>query len=132
MEFLIFGSLGPDSIIDYLLDRKKKVDGQSESHLSNIRGERAGVRMGTYRLSLDDLCCCCLYARSLKRQPAAGFGLQYRAAVSRYKPLRAGALAAVGFTALSNTAAAFKRRLLQLKLLAAHKWIVRVLCTGGV
>ncbi|XP_039889890.1 LIM domain-binding protein 3-like [Simochromis diagramma] len=68
----------------------------------------------------------------LKRQPAAGFGLQYRAAVSRYKPLRAGALAAVGFTALSNTAAAFKRRLLQLKLLAAHKWIVRGLCTGGV
>lgn len=47
MEFLIFGSLGPDLIIDYLLDRKKKVDGQSESHLSSIREERAGVRMGT-------------------------------------------------------------------------------------
>lgn len=47
MKFLIFGSLGPDLIIDYLLDRKKKVDGQSESHLSNIMGERAGVRMGT-------------------------------------------------------------------------------------
>lgn len=47
MEFLIFGSLGPDLIIDYLLDRKKKVDGQSESRSqSNIRGERAGVRRG--------------------------------------------------------------------------------------
>lgn len=50
MEFLIFGSLGPDLIIDYLLDRKKKVDGPFESHLSNIGVGRAGVRVAVWML----------------------------------------------------------------------------------
>lgn len=53
----------------------------SESSMLKKQSKRAGR---TWLSHLGDLCCCCLHTCSLKRQSAAGYSIQRKAAVSRY------------------------------------------------
>lgn len=67
---------------------------------------------------------CCFYTCSLKRQPAAVYNLQHKAAVSRYRSLRGSKpLHAASFSTLHNKPCAVKWRLLFLKSSLSHEWI---------